>query len=256
VNAADTTDRTKPSDGPASSAETKLSSGEKCPACAKPIDAGTTRCPHCGLAIGEHQRCPHCHAVADVEPSSEARFVCAVCGGVRIPIEDAKVVRSAETLDALKRATTARSARSVWRIVAILVAAFGAFSGLVLWVTLSFADPPAVAKVVAGLAVAVPFAFAIFAGQRSRACAAIFAPALDKAWIAAAADIARSRGGELDAAELAKLTRIAEADADKLLSRMSAQSLLASSVTSEGGLKYTLVDAGAGAREKSLPATR
>jgi hypothetical protein len=174
-----------------------------CPACAKPLAADAVRCPNCGLALGEHQRCPHCHAIADVEPSPEARFVCAVCGGVRIPIDDPKVVRSAEQLELLKRATAARSARTIWRIVAILVACFGAFSGLVLWVTLSFARPPTVAIVVAVLAVLVPIAFGIFAALRSRSSGTGLAPALDKAWVAAAADIARSRGGELDAAELA-----------------------------------------------------
>ncbi len=256
MNAADQSEQGKPSEGAGSSEKKASESSEACPACAKPLPAGATRCSHCGLAIGEHQRCPHCHAVADVEPSPEARFVCAVCGGVRIPIDDPKVVRSAEALEFLKRATAARSAKAVWRVIAILVAAFGAFSGLVLWVALSYAQPPTLASVVAGLAVAVPFVFAFFAWQRSRASAAVFAPALEKAWIGAAADIARSRGGELDAAELAKLTRITEGDADKLLSRMSAESLLASSVTPQGALKYTLVDAGAGEHEKSLPAAR
>jgi hypothetical protein len=81
-------------------------------------------------------------------------------------------------------------------------------------------------------------------------------PALEQAWAAAAADIARSRGGELDAAELAKQTRIAERDADQLLARMSAESILSSSVTAEGNLKYTLVDGGASEPAKPLPAAR
>jgi len=233
----------------------QASADRACPACAKPLPSNATRCPNCGLALGEHQRCPHCHAIADVEPSAEARFVCSVCGGVRIPIEDAKVVRSAEQLELLKRATAGRSARSVWRIVAIVVASFGAFSALVLWVTLTFAPPPTVAVVVAVFAVLVPLAFSLFALQRSRACAVGLEPAIDQAWRAAAADIARSRGGDLDAAELAKQTRIAEREADQLLARMSAESLLTSSVTSDGNLKYTLTEAGA-APAKPLPAAR
>jgi hypothetical protein len=227
-----------------------------CPGCAKPLAADAVRCTNCGLALGEHQRCPHCHAIADVEPSAEARFVCTVCGGVRIPIEDAQVVRSAEQLDQLKRATAARSARTIWRIVGILVASFGAFSALVLWVTLSFAHPPTVAVVVAVLAVLVPFAFGVFSALRSRACAAGLQPALEKAWVAAAADIARARGGEVDAATLAKQTRIAERDADQLLARMSAESLLTSSATSDGNLKYTLVEAEGADPAKPLPAAR
>jgi hypothetical protein len=106
------------------------------------------------------------------------------------------------------------------------------------------------------LAVLVPIAFGIFAALRSKACGAGLQPALEKAWIAAAADIARSLGGELDAAALAKQTRIAERDADQILARMSAESLLTSSVTADGNLKYTLVEARAAEPAKPLPAAR
>jgi hypothetical protein len=206
--------------------------------------------------LGEHQRCPHCRAIAAVEPSEDARFVCAVCGGVRIPIEDATIARSPEQLDLLRRATAARSARAIWSVIAVIVGGFGIFSVLVLWLVVSFAHPPALASVVAGLAVVVPFAFAGFAWRRSRESAVEFGPALEKAWIAAAADVGRARGGELDAAALASVTRIDEREADKLLARMLAESLLASSVTAEGRLKYTLVASRAAAPAKPLPAAR
>ncbi len=205
--------------------------------------------------LGEHHRCPHCHAIAGVEPSPEARFLCAVCGGVRIPIEDPKVTHSPEQIEHLKRATNARSAGAVWQMVAAIVGAFGIFSVLVLWLAITVAHPPLVASVVAALAVMVPFAFAVLAWRRSRACLADFAPAFDKAWIAAAADVARSRGGTLDRAELAKVTRITEQEADKVLARMSAESLATSSVTAEGVLTYTLVEAGASDTAKSSPSS-
>jgi hypothetical protein len=102
----------------------------------------------------------------------------------------------------------------------------------------------------------VPFAFAIFAWRRSRICGASIRPALEKAWALAAADVARSHGGELDAKELAKQTRIAERDADQLLARMSADSLLVSSATADGNLKYTLVESEGGESDKSLPLPR
>lgn len=243
------TDAAKQPNGPGSP-------GPPCPGCAKPLPNDATRCPSCGLALGEHQRCPHCRAVAGVEPSEQARFVCAVCGGVRIPIEDAAIARSPEQLDLLRRATAARSATAIWSVIAIVVGAFGVFSVLVLWLVISFAHPPALASVVAALAVLVPFAFAGFSWRRARLGAVEFGPTLEKAWIAAAADVARARGGELDAAELAKVTRIAERDADRLLARMSAESLLLSSVTTDGGLKYTLVESRAAEPAKPLPAAR
>jgi hypothetical protein len=233
-----TSDEPKSVDPPkASDAQDK-----SCPACSKPLKGDPTRCPHCGLALGEHQRCPHCHAIADVEPSLEARFVCSVCGGVRIPIDDPAVVRSPTTLDLLRRVTVARSARAIWRIVAMATAGFGVFSVLVLWVVIDVANPIFGGAAVAALAALVPFGFAAMAWKKAGERGAELAPLLEKAWKAAAADIARARGGKLDAASLAKLTRISEATADQVLSRMSAESLLLSSVTSEGGLQYTLVE--------------
>jgi len=221
---------------------TRDASARACPACSKPLDEGATRCPHCGLALGEHQRCPHCHAIADVEVSPEARFVCTVCGGVRIPIDDPTIVRSRETLDLLRSATVARSSQTIWRLVAIAVASFGVFSVLVLWLVIDVAHPIFAGAVVAALSTLVPFAFAALSWKRSRERGAEVAPLVEQAWMSAATDIARARGAKLDAAALAKITRISEATADQILSRMSAQSLLLSSVTSEGGLQYTLVE--------------
>jgi hypothetical protein len=239
-----------PKDGaPPTASSTEIS----CPACAKPMPSGASRCPNCGAALGEHQRCIHCHAIADVEPSVDARFVCTVCGGVRIPIQDPKIERSSEQLDLLKKATVLRSARVIWSVVASVVGGFGVFSVLVLWLVIAVAHPAPAGAVVAALAALVPFAFALVAFRRARDRAAELRPLLDKAWMAAAADIARARGGELDAHELSVVTRIDEAAADQLLGRMSADSQLTSSVTPEGNLKYTLLGGGMVERLGSPP---
>jgi hypothetical protein len=216
---------------------------KNCPACAKPLPGDVARCPHCGLALGEHQRCPHCHSIADVEPSQEVRFVCSVCGGVRIPIDDPAVARSPETLDLLERANVARSARAIWRIMAMAVGGAGVFSLLVLLLVIDVAHPPFAAAVVAVLVTLVPFAFAAFSWKQSQQRGAELAPLVEKAWQATAADIARARGGKLEASAFAKITRISEASADQVLAKMSAESQLLSSVTTEGGLQYTLVEA-------------
>jgi hypothetical protein len=228
-----------------------------CPACAKPLTARAARCANCGLVLDEHHRCPHCHAVAELEISADARFVCAVCGGARIPIDDPAIPRSSEQIELLKVATLARSGRAAWRVVAFVVGGFGVFSLLVLWLAIAVADPPLPASLVASLAVLAPFGFATYAWLRARRHAARLEPALEQAWVFAARDIARARGGEIDARTLAKLTRIGERDADRLLSRMSAENLLTSSVTSEGSLQYTLLESSSPAEvEKRLPAAR
>jgi hypothetical protein len=231
-------------------------SKRSCPACGEVLAVDAERCTRCGLALGEHQRCYQCHSIAAVEPSTEARFVCTVCGAVRIPIDDAQIARSTEQLGHLTRATAARSGEAIWRLVAIIVGAFGVFSVLVLWLAVTVAHPPAIASLVAGLAALVPFVFAGWAWLRSRGRAAEFRPAFERAWVVAARDIARARGGELDAAALAKVTGIGEREADQLLARMSAESLLTSTVTTEGSLKYTLLESGVIEPAKPLPAAR
>jgi hypothetical protein len=211
-----------------------------CPACAKPITAGAERCTHCGIALGEHQRCVHCRAIVDVDTLPEARFACRLCGGVRIPIDDPAITRSDAQIELLKKATIARSAATVWSIVATAVAAFGVVTVLVLALVLSFAEPPTAAAVMAGLAASTPFAFAALAFAKSRKHRGEIGHAVEAAWMAAAGDIARARGGEIDAGTFAKLTRASENAAAQILERMSSQGLFASSATSDGSHKYTI----------------
>jgi len=183
--------------------------------------------------------------MVDVEPALDARFVCRLCGGVRIPLDDAAVRRSEAQIDLLHKATVARSAHTVWTIVASVVAAFGVGSVLVLALVISVAHPAATATVMAALAACVPFLFAALAFRKSRVHQGEVARWLEAAWMAAVADVARAHGGQVDAAMLAKVTRTTEAESDQLLARMSSKSLLASSVTPEGSLTFTLLDDGA-----------
>jgi hypothetical protein len=183
--------------------------------------------------------------VVDVDKARDVRFICRLCGGVRIPIDDAGIERSRTQIELLSKATVARSASTVWTIVAGAVAAFALCSVLVLALVISVASPPTVGVIMAGVAALVPFGFAAIAFRKARAHRAEIARFVEAAWIAAATDIARARGGEIDGPLLAKLARITENEADQLLGRMSSKSLVASSVTPEGSLKYTLLDAGA-----------
>lgn len=185
----------------------------------------------------------HCRAIVDVEPVPEARFVCRLCGGVRIPLDDVAVHPSGVTIELLRKATVARSATTVWTIVAGVVAAFGAGSVLVLALVISVAHPATPAAVMAGLAAMVPFVFAALAFRKSRAHRVEIARSVDAAWMAAVADLARAHGGEVAAATFARVTRTSENYADRLLGDMSSRNLLASSVTPEGSLKYTLLEA-------------
>jgi hypothetical protein len=218
--------------------------GASCPACAKPVSQGADRCPHCGIAMGDHQRCVHCRAIVDVEAVPDARFVCRLCGGVRIPLDDAAIRPSTVLIELLRQATIARSATTIWAIVAGVVAAFGAGSVIVLLLVISAAHPATPATVMAGLAALVPFGFAALAFRKSRQHRAEIARSVEAAWMAAVADVARARGGAVDVATFAKLTRTSESYADQLLRDMSSRGLLASSDAPEGSPQYTLPEAG------------
>jgi hypothetical protein len=188
----------------------------------------------------------HCRAIVDVESAADVRFVCRLCGGVRISLDDAKVKPSNVLIELLRKATVARSATAIWNIVAGVVAAFGAGSVLVLALVISVAHPATPAAVMAGVAATVPFGFAALAFRKSRAHRSEIAQSVEAAWMAAVADVARAHGGEVDAGTFAKLTRTSESYAERLLGDMSSRGLLVSSATPQGPLQYTLVDPSAG----------
>ena len=213
-----------------------------CPGCAKPLPAGADRCPSCGAAVGEHVRCVHCRALVDVETAAEVRFVCRICGGVRIPIDDATIAKSATQIELLKRASIARSASNIWRIIAAVVAIFGLGSVLVLLLVISVANPDTPAAVMAGIAACIPFVFAALAFRKSRAHHGEIERLVDAAWMAAATDIARAHGGAIDAATFAKLTRASVDAADLILARMASQNVFTSTETPQGTVQYKLLD--------------
>ena len=84
-----------------------------------------------------------------------------MCGGARIIIDDPTIGRSPEQLELLKTATLARSATAIWRIVGIVVGAFGVFSVLVLCV-LRFTSPGRVRRFSRSLLV-LPVLFLLWA---------------------------------------------------------------------------------------------
>jgi hypothetical protein len=225
---------------PSGEAPTPGPAAPLCPGCAKPLPAGVDRCPSCGIAVGEQVRCVHCRALVDVDSVPDVRFVCRVCGGVRVPIDDATIVQSATQIELLKRATVARTAANVWQIVAAVVALFGVGSVLVLLLVISVANPETPAAIMAGIAACIPFAFAALAFRKSRVHRSEIPRLVEAAWMAAATDIARARGGAIDAATFAKLTRASEGAAEQILALMSSQNVLSSSVSANGTPQYKL----------------
>jgi len=211
--------------------------GGTCRVCSGRLDSAL-RCATCGAAYGEGNRCPHCGSVADIEESSSLRYRCRVCGGPRVPIDDAAVVRSGRERGALRRAKQEHARAAAWRVGAAVVGAFGLLSFVVMLLVLAFATPGALGAGI-GIAVAVtPLVLALYGFRRGARAAASRDRELDAAWALAASDVMRERGREIDARELGRLMRLSEEHAEQLLARLSVEDFVRARVSDTGDLLY------------------
>ena len=78
-----------------------------------------------GALYGEENRCPHCGALSRLEKHPELRWVCAVCGGPRVP---AKVVLGPDGTQALRDALAAQRSAVGSRVGSWALGLFAAFA--------------------------------------------------------------------------------------------------------------------------------
>jgi hypothetical protein len=162
-----------------------------------------------------------------------------VCGGPRVPVDDASVVRSGREIKLLSSAQAARRRGSAWRVGAGLVAGFAALSFAVSLVVWLIASPGLLGTLGLLVMLAVPVVLALLARRRAGAESRAQEHALDQAWALVAGDVLASRGGELNAAELARILRIDEARAELLLGQLNVNDFVHARVTEEGDLVYS-----------------
>jgi hypothetical protein len=173
--------------------------------------------PDAQLEVGEHARCPHCRGITRVEPHPTKRWVCAACGGPRIPLAKGATL-SEDVAEPLRRSAEAAGLALGARLAAG-ASAFVALLGVGLGAVLALASVlAAVGAVVVGAAVAF---VALRFRRRARGFAADAERELDVAWERAVEAMLR-RGGERTPAALAKELRIPEALVEELVARLSA----------------------------------
>lgn len=207
-----------------------------CSACGKQaVENGV--CSNCGYAQGEGNKCPHCGAIARAEPKAFGtitRWVCAVCGGPRIPGgfggEDAKnALREAQT--SFGGATRAKARAIAWTILAVLAT---------LVVVAASGKEALVATIALSLMAIVPAFLAVRArGQGSKRKENADA-ALDRAWLAAAEEVAAKHAGGVTAKELGKTLSIDEARADKLLTELAVHDKTRIDVGDDAEVRYSV----------------
>jgi hypothetical protein len=207
--------------------------------CGSKLADDSLRCTNCGAAYGEKNRCPHCKSVADVEPSDALGFRCRVCGGPRVPVDDARVVQSGREIPLLERAQRARVKRAGYRVAAGVVGGFGALSVLVSLLVLALVNPGIFGVIGMLMVTAVPFVLAALAFGRAGRETRELEQTLDQAWSLVASDVLSSVGRELTAGELAKALRVSEPRADELLAKLNASDFVHARVTDAGELVYS-----------------
>ncbi len=202
----------------------------QCAACgADGVTSGV--CARCGYAEGSTNTCPHCGAVArSTRRDASAPWVCAVCGGPRIP-GDAGGASARESLRRAKhlgvQSLRSRASALLWSLTAVSLLLPSIFAtSLVLGALLGV--------VAAGCAL-----LALRASMRSRRARIASEEASSEAWLAATEEVARGSRG-ITAHDLASRLQIAEGQAERLLARLAVDDRTYVEVSGDAEVRYSV----------------
>lgn len=190
------------------------------------------QCSRCGYSAGESSRCPHCNAVARIEGSGLAA-VCAMCGGPRVPSNlggDA----AASALREQKKALANARAASVATVLQ------GAFSTVATLIGLALLPAALAGKLVVFALAIVPLILAMRSRGRARAARERASEAGERAWQAAAEDVAGRRKDGITAPELARTLGIEPEHADKLLTALAVTDRTRIDVGDDAEVRYSI----------------
>ncbi len=212
-----------------------MSAPDKCPACGGgPVRDGV--CERCGYAQGEANRCPHCKAVARIEMKAPGTWVCAVCGGPRLPGGlggKTAITALAEEKTARADATKKRAAAWVWGVVAVIATLAAALA----W-------PAALVGKLFFLAFALaPTLLAVRSGSQVAGATKTADEAHERALGAAAQALAAAKPNGITAAELAEKLSIPEARADGLLTQLAVHERTRIDVGDDAEIRYSVTGA-------------
>lgn len=173
----------------------------------------TGTCSGCGYAAGEMNRCPHCGAIARIEGTG-LQSVCAVCGGPRVPANAGGEASAAALKEQKKLLGSARLAS----VSTVLQAVFAVLATLV---GLAIMPASIVGKVIVFAIAAIPLLMAMRSRSRAKKARESAAEASERAWQAAAEDVAARAKKGVSAPALAKMLGIEPAFAEKLLTSLA-----------------------------------
>ena len=180
--------------------------------------------------------CPHCGGQTRLEESARFRWVCAVCGGPRIPVKDERAHSQGEK-ESLRSAHLAAKRAFGWRMAATGLGLTGA---IVAALGLIFTGAHAVVGLfILGVALAfIVFAMRFAASARRELTSAklgVFA-----AWGMVGEALLRLNG-QLTAKEIAALMQTTEGDAERMMTVLSADSRVRVDLGDDADLRYRVM---------------
>jgi len=190
--------------------------------------------------IMKHLPCPHCGAQARLEAHSELRWVCGVCGGPRVPVEDAAAHSDRERQE-LVRAARAKKMAFTYQIAGIGLSLTGTLLAL-LGAALSLVSTAVAIVMMLGAAAALVAGVAYVRranAQREEAKRAVF-----EAWESVAEALLHAHGNEMTADRIAREMHTSVDDVERMMSFLSVDNR-ARIVVKDAELVYSSGDVGA-----------
>ncbi len=188
---------------------------------------------------GEANLCPHCRGQTRLEPSAELRWVCGVCGGPRVRVEDARA-RTKKSTELLLASERERKASIVRRFGAIGLGLTGALLG-------GLAATLGTVSVVVGVVLALvslPMLFAAFAlvlaARKRRREARRFS---FEAWEEVAEALLRLHGKDATAEDMAALLGVEVAEAERVMTVLAAEDRARVDIGAGAELRYRVSEA-------------
>jgi hypothetical protein len=227
--------------GPATAASGGPSTCPACGAAAFASDKGV--CERCGYASGEGNRCPLCGAIARIEGTGRSA-VCAVCGGPRIP----GGFGGQNAIAALREEKKHRSDARASSIATIVQGMFAAIAALI---ALAILPASLIGKVVVLAMALSPILLALRSRSRATKARALASAANERAWQAAAEEIAERSKQGVTAAELASKLGLPATEADRILTSLAVHDRTRVDVGDDAEVRYSVapeIDAQARAR--------
>ena len=202
-----------------------------CPACGFPtfVDGA---CSRCGYVTGAGNTCPSCGAVARIEGTGR-NAVCGVCGAPRVP----GGFGGEAAAHALRETKVHRAAAARSSVATITLAILGVIVSLI---ALAILPASLVGKVIVLALAVLPIALALRSRSRAVASRAKATDARDRAWLAAAEEIALRSGKGVTSAELAKKLGLDAAEADRLLTTLAVHDRTRIDVGDDAEVRYSV----------------